>query len=85
VNDSTTNRVTSLLAAYWLRNPAACDTPEGIHRWWMNGRPDVSVGNVEEALIAMIGKGLVERRVTGERSIYRLRAGADRDALEALA
>lgn len=75
----------ALLAAYWQRHPAACDTPEGMQRWWLNGRADVSLTHVEDALIWMIEQGFVEQRLTGARSIFRLRAGVDCDALQALA
>lgn len=85
MSDSATNKTVSILAAYWLRNPAACDTPEGMHRWWMNGRIDASIANVEAALDLMVERGLVERRVIGGRSIYRLCTGSDPGALESLA
>jgi len=53
-----------------------------MQRWWLNERRDVSIAEVEEALRWMIGKGLIEQRRTGERSIYRLRAGVDVRELE---
>jgi hypothetical protein len=81
VSRSGTNKATAILAVYWRRHPAACDTPEGMQRWWMGGRTDVSVADVEQALREMIESELVECRKTGERSIYRLRADADPAAL----
>jgi len=85
VGKSGTNKATAILAVYWRRHPAACDTPEGMQRWWMGGRTDVSLAEVEQALRELIENELVECRTTGERSIYRLRANADAAALLRLA
>ena len=85
MNDPTTNKVAAFLAAYWRRHPAACDTPEGMQRWWLYGRLEVAIAEVEEALRWMIEKGLVEQRRTGVHCIYRLRLGADPRDLQALA
>jgi hypothetical protein len=85
VSNSGTNKATAILAVYWRRHPAACDTPEGMQRWWMGGRTDVSLAEVEQALREMIDIELVEQRTTGGRSIYRLRAGGDAALLQRLA
>jgi hypothetical protein len=85
VNDSTTNKVAAFLAVYWRQHPAACDTPEGMRRWWLYGRVDISTAEVEEALAWMIERTLVEQRRTGAHCIYRLRVGGDPRELQALA
>lgn len=56
-----------------------------MQRWWLHGRLDVSIADVEEALAWLIERGLVERRMTGTQSIYRVTANVDRTALAALA
>ena len=73
------------LAVYWRKHAAACDTAEGVHRWWFKGAADVSVAEVEEALRILMEEGLIEQRFTGVRAIFRLRADADEARLAALA
>jgi len=77
VSEAIANKIVAELATYWWRHPAACDTPEGIHRWWLGGRIDVSVAEVESALGFLETRGLIEKRLVGDRSIYRMRADAD--------
>jgi hypothetical protein len=84
VSAATTNKVVGVLATYWWSHRAACDTPEGIHRWWIGERLEVSRADVEEALRWMVDNGFVERRMTGDRSLFRIRADADVVALAAL-
>jgi DNA-binding transcriptional ArsR family regulator len=78
------NKVVASLAAYWRKHAAACDTAEGVHRWWFGGAAEVSVAEVEEALRILMEHGLVEQRFTGVRAIFRLRADADGKLLAAL-
>jgi hypothetical protein len=85
VSESTTQRIAAILAAYWWGHPAACDTPEGIRQWWLGAQTDVSLGELEEALRWMLDRGLIEQRLTGERSLFRLRADADPAGLQELA
>jgi hypothetical protein len=66
------------LVRYWAMHLSACDTAEGIHRWWLGMRPDISVGDVELALRTLEDRDIVEGIPTTDgRAIYRLRAGID--------
>jgi hypothetical protein len=51
--------VMTALARYLSDNPLACDAPDGIGRWWLQGRHAVAV--VEQALEALRVQGVVER------------------------
>jgi len=73
-------------------NPLACDTPDGMLRWWLFSANARSIETVTAALAWMKRRGLVEelpaadgrirfRRVDGafESTLRRLAAGFDLD------
>ena len=51
--------VVEALRRYTSDNPQACDTPDGIARWWLHGRH--AAGVVERALDSLLQQGLLER------------------------
>jgi hypothetical protein len=66
---------------YLFEHPNACDTLEGVRVWWLRGRvPDALV---QQALNALVARGLVERRrLPGGGAIYAAaqpRSGTARD------
>jgi hypothetical protein len=78
------------LAQHWGANPFACDTAEGIARWWIRASAGMTVDDVTAALMWMKRRGLVEelqaadgrvrfRRASGhvETRLARLADGSD--------
>jgi hypothetical protein len=57
---------------YLRRNPLACDTLEGIARWWVGDEADVD--DIEAALNWMERHGLVERVVAADGRVRFRRA-----------
>jgi Fe2+ or Zn2+ uptake regulation protein len=69
--------VAACLLAYLLANPHACDTADGIRRWWLDGHEDVAMDELLRALERMTRAGLVEAVTAADgRRRYR-RAGTD--------
>jgi hypothetical protein len=69
---------------YFLRNPEAADTLEGIARWrLMEERVHRSVEDVDRALSWLVAEGfLVEESVEGSRPIFQLNRGKVDEAKE---
>lgn len=66
------------LSRYLRSHPDACDTSEGIARWWVDGDPAVPVSVVEAALGWMSACGVVEAlHAVDGRIRYRRASGAD--------
>jgi hypothetical protein len=60
------------LSSYLRTNPQACDTADGIARWWMLPHVGVSEAEVRPLLDELLDKGLVTRFSTIEgRWLYR--------------
>jgi len=59
---------------YWVKNPDAKDTADGILKWWLPGdRAGSGKEEVQKALDALICKGwLIKRETTPNRIIYGL-------------
>ena len=64
-----------LLCRYLRENPMACDTPDGIARWWLataSGETPVRGDSLQRALDWLETRGLVERlRAADGRVRYR--------------
>jgi hypothetical protein len=69
------------ILAYLAENPRAEDTVEGIVEWWLlDQRIRYELEGAREALVGLVGKGLVlERAGRDGRSRYRINAGRLRD------
>jgi hypothetical protein len=65
--------------AFYLRvNPDACDTAEGIHRWWFSPDAGYTQDAVARALNWMTERGLVEVTTAADgRQRFRRRAAGD--------
>jgi hypothetical protein len=64
------------LASYMRANPHACDTAEGIHRWWFGTEHEVAMDELQEALDWMKRCGVIEETVAADgRRRYRRLAG----------
>ena len=60
------------LAGYLSANPHACDTSEGILRWWMDERSETVMNELMDALGHMKRMGIVEETVAADgRRRYR--------------
>ena len=72
------------VSQYLRIHPQACDTPEGIARWWVN--MDEPVPMVEAALVCLLMCGVVEAQAaTDGRVRYRRRAEVLDERLSAIA
>jgi hypothetical protein len=75
--------IVSHLSRYWRQHPDACDTSEGIARWWIDVDPQpVPATLVEGALGWMSACGVVEALHAADGRVRYRRASAD-DALDA--
>jgi len=71
------------LSRYLRQHPEACDTPEGIARWWLDADPaPVPVAMVESALGWMSACGVVESSHAADGRV-RYRRASDPDDLDA--
>ena len=75
--------VVQQLWRYLQNYPDACDTPEGIARWWFDGDSAVALDVVEAALSWMAAQGLVEALHAADgRTLYRgIKGPSDANAL----
>lgn len=85
--DPEVTAVVQHLWCYLQNHPDACDTPEGIARWWVHGDTAVTLDTVAAALAWMASHRLVEALHAADgRTLYRgIRGAADLDALLAAA
>lgn len=65
-----------ILARYLRDNPNACDSAEGIHRWWLADGVVVTAGELEKALRWMKQTGLIEETVAADGRV-RFRRSCD--------
>lgn len=75
--------VVGALARYLRTNPRACDTAEGIHRWWFAADAGFPPDAVARALDWMTGQQLLET-TTAADGHQRFRLRANDEALAAL-
>ena len=79
------------LAVYLRANPHACDTSEGILRWWLDERHETVMDDLMDALGRMKQMGIVEeiaaadgrrryRRIASDEQIAVLLANLHRGA-----
>jgi hypothetical protein len=60
------------LASYLSANPHACDTSEGIFRWWLDERQEAVMDELMDALGQLKRAGIVEEIVAADgRRRYR--------------
>jgi hypothetical protein len=81
--------IVAALALYLRANPRACDTAEGIHRWWLSPNNEFTPDTVARGLDWMKRHNLLElttaadghqrfrRRATDEELVTVLRSLAD--------
>jgi hypothetical protein len=62
--------LTRLLCRYWRANPLACDTPDGIMRWWLPANHAAGVGEIQSALARLEARRLVERIVGRDGRVH---------------
>jgi hypothetical protein len=66
-------RLVRVISRYLRINPLACDTSEGIARWWL-GTERVAEGDLAAALTYMEHKGIIEARKAADGRIRYRRA-----------
>jgi len=75
-NSPETIDVVCALARYLRANPLACDSLEGIGRWWL-ATQGVLRKELEQALSLMMQEGLVEQIVATDGRMRYLRCSDD--------
>ena len=68
------------LSRHWCANPLACDTPDGILRWWLPAIGVTPLDAVSAALAWMKRRGLVEELYAADGRIRYRRAKGDVEA-----
>lgn len=73
-DDDAASACVSSLAGYLRANPQACDTAEGIRRWWFGTEHEVAMSELQDALEWMKRRGAIEEivAVDGRRRYRRL-------------
>jgi Fe2+ or Zn2+ uptake regulation protein len=69
------------LVSYLLTHPGACDTLDGIARWWFETEHSVSVQQLRQALDELVRQGLLEASASADGRV-RYRRLADLSALQ---
>lgn len=71
------NAVVRTLARYMRDNPHACDSAEGIRRWWFADGYAVTADELEQALKWMRQRGLIDEVVAADGRVRIRRRGSD--------
>lgn len=74
--------IAQALVSYLLTHPGACDTLDGISRWWFDTEDAVNPKAVKQALDALVERGLLEAIPAADGRV-RFRRGAENAALQA--
>lgn len=75
-NDPDKADLVCALVSYVKANPLACDTADGICRWWL-GPPRVSQEKLLEALDWMKRRGLMEELIAADGRLRYRRSATD--------
>jgi hypothetical protein len=78
--ESEIQQIVSALVAYVLANPLACDTQDGIERWWLSDCGQSSLA-VAAALNWMVMKGYLQTATAADGRV-RFRRIATDDSLQ---
>jgi len=70
------------LVSYLLTRPGACDTADGISRWWFDTEDSVSPQALKQALDELVSLGLLQACPAADGRV-RFRRGAGAAALRA--
>lgn len=65
------------LAHYLVANPRACDSLEGIRRWWLDPQSDWSTSQIEKAAHWMKERQLIEEVIGSDGRTRFRRIGSD--------
>jgi hypothetical protein len=71
------NAVVRTLARYMRDNPHACDSADGIRRWWFADGYAVTADELEKALTWMKQRGLIDEAVAADGRVRFRRRGSD--------
>lgn len=71
------NAVVRTLARYMRENPHACDSADGIRRWWFADDYAVTADELEKALTWMKQRGLIDEAVAADGRVRFRRRGSD--------
>lgn len=74
--------IAQALVSYLLTHPGACDTVDGISRWWFDTDDTVSPVQVKQALDQLVEHGLIEASPAADGRV-RFRRRAEQAALQA--
>ena len=86
VINAVTKQVVDSLVRYWCDNPQACDTAEGIRRWWLMQIDTVSIEQVNRVLAWLCECGAIERLLAADGRVrFRRVSRCDDAALRRLA
>ena len=73
--------VATALASYLLSHPGACDTADGISRWWFETEDRVGPQTLKQVLDRLVGQGLLEACSAADGRVrYRRQPGAAAEA-----
>lgn len=79
-------RLVTKLSKYWVEHPFACDTCEGLRRWWLPDGLDASPDVLATALAWMVTQNLAAASTAADGRIrFRRRADVDLTKLRRLA
>jgi hypothetical protein len=79
MNDELIERVAAHIARYLVRNPAAADTVEGVHAFWIGAQcAQESLDVTQAALEYLLEQGAIMNVPVGNRMLWRAIRQSDR-------